>query len=302
MSTNIDIDNTEITLGGDGLTRCRAQLPLVTPPGNCIGLRVAMRPFFDSFTGGAKSPWTVAAHSPGVDYRYSPSVEHSFALGFAWASGVFPEYNTSTGNLVATKGFLGFRAGRGLSSIQGIGLAHNHNGTGGSIGLGSIANWMTWGGTNAGSDIYSYLSDRPVKPASSQTDSTSNASSITGFSIYGLISEPGRYMRGFPSTRAGGDMYTLGIEIIKGSDYTVNMRWCADAGSISEDSLLNVFSDHDYISSQYRVSRSSTTEDADDAFYNSGAFTPPTHIVSKFHAPSGSFNISGLKYEYIVST
>jgi hypothetical protein len=298
MSTNIDTVNTEVTLGGDNLTRCRAQFPFDAPAAGCVGIRVALRPFWEDFTGGAKAPWSVQADSPGVNYVYTCGAEHGFALGFTWGSGLFPEFNTSTGGNIVTQGYLGPRGGRGYSSVMRVALAHNHNGGGSGNTLGTISNWMHWGGTNSAENVYNYWSDLPCKAGGFPDDSLANSGGIPGMGASSILA-PGKYAFGFPATRAEGQKYTLGIELVKSTDFTVRIRWFASAGSLTEASLMNVFSNYDYVSSAYPISRSTTIADPDDAFYTAGVFTPPTHFVAKFHAPSGNFVIGGFKYAYL---
>lgn len=301
MSTTIDSVNRKVSLGGGIGDSCGAYYSFDAPDANVIGMRVAFRPYFDSFLDTTISPFTRTVYS-GSGYNiytnaYASAVwDDNFFLGFSFGT-TFPVKGSGQ------KGLLGVK--KVEQTTNSIGLSYRTDWV-----LGNVSKWVTLG-TNLGTGAdyaggshpgSGYLVRSPKATTSPSTDNETLGGGFSYISPYSPNATTVPFY--FPADATEGEKYTFGYDLRRGvgSDHASYLRWYTNTNSLVEADFLDVFSSADTISGANLVSTTgagNTSPDSGDAFWESSNWLPPPYFMCRYGLPSQFFRIHGLRYQYI---
>lgn len=279
---------------------------LAAAPVGCIGLQLALRAYFDTFSfAGPVTPYTRGFNGNYAGFSVSSVTwENIFALGLGFtadhpvrgASGVLP---------TASKGFFGLVTGRDVATSSASIFSVNVNN---NAPLGNIASWCRFG-ASVGFVAYheSAILHRQTRAASSLFASTTTTSAFTSGQVRGdppttnFDTGVGRWLNTFPVNPTDGAKFTLGLEFRKNPlNYAVELRVFVDTRSIHEDNLIDVFDSYEFVSGTVQVNRSTASIDADDAWIDdSGNLVLPGYFLHRNGLPGQAFVVKPVKYRYI---
>lgn len=282
-------------------------VPLLPPPPGVIGMQVAMRYWFDSFTHeGPVTPYSRGQNAGQVAYSVgSVNWEHLFALGLGFTPDQ-PVRNASTGGLPNTsKGFFGIVTGRRSTDAS---ATHHAVVVRTSPALANIALWVTHeASVGFLSEMERAILHHQTR-ASSALFASSFANSTLGPSMW---TTPGiepfdtsaiAWLDWFPANPVDGAKFTIGMEFRKrsGGGHQVDLRVFVDSRSIPEDDLLDVFDSYEVVSGTTQINRSSSGIDGDDAWIDdSGNLVLPGYFLHRNGLPGQAFVVKPIKYRYL---
>lgn len=311
MPGTVDTENRITSLNMGLGTEQGAYLALPPPLAGCIGMRVAFRPYFETFDNGAVLPFSKTTSGGGTNrhhfYYDSTSWDYVFAIGLGFTNAIPSRDDSKSGGFGNTRGFLGYRTGSGKTVANRCAISYTSDAPGaggwkiGNLGAGVQFPSDTAVGVSSLNLINNAFSDRPVRQGASGFDTYNNEINGSAVVTTSIETNDITRIRCFPANVTDGAKYTVGWDLRRNlSDESTEFRQYINTDSLVEANYMEVFSSWDHVTANYKISLSETVVDADDPFREGGAtFNAPGFFIIKCALPSQVFRIAGFKLSYI---